>query len=653
MNIKDEKSARALVFQYLKDHPLEAVGRSCAGLYEAFKATSEDEKKKLRSYKAVFVSKVFGNDISKSKLKEILIELPKKSSQDKNKEKSDYPPLPTEDPGFKMFCRWLSFPAYRGMYEWQEEHHNYTWDSEYEMTLVPRDHGKSVIYTEKYQWGIQYQEMDVLLLGWTDRRKEIARYVYNFFYYYGQIEQDRHTSPFHFRTKNGGRFDCYLITSKETLGMHSEGDQARFNNMTEDDWEEYKSLFGVDLEAEAERIFTEDELKEYIESRKGSNRKLWISIDDPIDITFMKERHKEETLEMHFNSSLYGIHPFKWSFTGTRKFEGDFFDFIQGKFKEELVVYLRSTRDSKGKLLCPERFTHPDLDTYKDDLLNGKRCLLKIREHVGEYAWWSEYEQSPRPVAGEVWDHIASVHMLDTPVNRKHDLLVISIDRATTTKKHSSYTGCVIVIREIGTGTRIIIEDLTGHIEFDTLLIEINDFLIEFRAKHENIMIVLVVEKQGGGNDFCTMARNIKYFFRPDGSRVRNRIAEIAIIEEVHNMGEKVPRIKERLLAPIKNEKIKVLRALMNTEVVKEILDFPHGPYLDGIDALANIEFIMLEEYHETKQGNPLLDQLHIYGHHDTHQTLLDDDEYSTLQKTEVELRKQLREELKRIERMY
>ncbi len=523
------------------------------------------------------------------------------------------PPLPIKDPGFELFCEFFSYPAYSGLFQWQKDHHKLTWDAKFEMTLVHRKAGKSVLYNNKYQWAIQYKNFDVLLLGWTSRYKEIAVYVYNFFEFYGEIETDRRTTPFHFRTKNGGRFDCFLITSKETLGMHSEGLQDRFEKMSQEDWETYKSLFHGNFEKDEERIFNEQELKEFIESRKGSERKLWISIDDPIDISFMKERHKEETLELHFNSTLYGIQPDKWSFTGTRKFEGDFFDFISSKFGDKLIKYIEGTIKIDGSLLCPEMFTHPKLLTYQEDLKkyyineNGdkidiipKEDLSEIRADVGEYVWFSDYEQDPHPITGEVWDYLAFESLVKAPRNRFHDICFITIDRATTTKKTSALTGCVIGLREIGTGNRIIIDDYSGKISLDQLLIKINDFVIKFRAQEPNINIIIVVETQGGGNDFITMANNIREFIKEDGSKIQNMIAEISIIVPVHNTGDKEGRIKDRLLAPIINEKIRFLNSLRNSEIVKEILNFPHSAKLDAIDALANSEYILLTRFFET-----------------------------------------------------
>jgi len=546
---------------------------------------------------------------------------PSKNTQTASKRKVETVidrPLPVKDPGFINFARWLSVPAYKGLHNWQKEHHNITWGAEYDMTLVPRDHGKSVAFLIKYQWAMHYKDFDVLLLGWTDRRKEVAMYVYTFFAIHDLIEHDKRTSPFHFRLKNGGKFDCYLITSKETLGMHSEGDQSRFSDITETEWNEFKNMF-ENLDKEEDRIFSEKELKEYVDSRKGTTRKLWISVDDPIDISFMKERHKEEVLELHFRSSLYPIHPNKWSFTGTCKFEGDFFYFIRATFGSQLVEYKRGTRNADGSLLCPERFTAPDQESYTQDRLayvvdtkfeivrdknnepitkTPKRDLDEVRRHVGEYAWHSEYEQNPHPTTGEIWDGIEYELMLDTPVNRKYDLAVITIDRATTLRMTSDYTGCVIMLRHIRTGNRIVIEDWSGNISFDNLLLMINEWAVEFQLKHEQMFIIMVVEKQGGGDDFITMAKNLKYFVADDGTLVKNMIPEIVAIEPIHNTGEKEKRIKERLFAPIKNGKLRLLKVKKGCELEKEILSFPHPAKMDAIDATANAEFMILEKYH-------------------------------------------------------
>nr|URC17536.1 MAG: terminase large subunit [Lokiarchaeota virus Skoll Meg22_1214] len=540
-------------------------------------------------------------------------------------------PLPEKDPGFFNFCRWYAYPRFRGLYKWQKEHHELTWGAKYEMTLVPRDHGKSVMYTQKYQWAMWYHNYDILLLGWTDRRKEIALNVYIFFSQRGLIDVDKRTSPFHFKLVNGCKFDCYLISSKETLGMHTLGSEDRFSNILEEEWKKLKKLYSKD----ENKIFSVDVFKEIIQEQRDSKRKLWIAIDDPIDISFMKERHKEESLELHFNSTLYPIHPSKWSFIGTHKFEGDFFDFLKQKFKKDLVIYQSGTRRKDGSLLCPEKFTHPDLKTYKIDILNykaklqrnkiiplldkngntipkePKMDLAKLREHVGEYSWWSEYEQTPHPITGEVWDKITKIDLLEDPVGVNYDICFISIDRATTTKKSSSLTGCIIGLRHLKTGKKTIIHDWTDRMTLEELLVKLNMFVVDFKKKYENMRILLIVETQGGGHDFIEMCLSRRHFYHHHNF-VENKLGSLTEIIPLHNTGEKLARIQDRLLAPIKNGVIQFMSTLEHSELVNEILKFPHYPKLDAIDALANAEY-ELQKIPMIGGEDPFLELINVF----------------------------------------
>ena len=605
-----EKSLRSVVLKYCSDHPYDMtttnfdkwrtkveVAFSCfIDVSISYDILSVDYKTLYRRRKTIRKYIIDYIDELKKRVKfdDIFKDTPvirKKSRKDKLEDLEDEPKsiLPATDPGYFLFCRWLAVPRYAGLYEWQKEHHDLTWDSTYEMTLVPRDHGKTVQYVQKYQWAMQYKGMDVLLLGWTDRRKEAALYVYSFFYKNDLIEKDKRTSPFHFRTKGGGKFDCYLITSKETLGMHSEGDQNRFSDITEAEWLEFKGLFN---EFDENETITEKDLKIYVDKYKKNDRKLWIAIDDPIDISFMKERHKEQSLELHHDSSLYPIHPFKWSYTGTHKFEGDFFDFIKAKFEDEVIVYKRTTMRTDGTPLCPEKFTHPDLPTYQDDLKDGKRCLATIRKHVGEYAWWAEYEQDPHPITGDVWDHVHFTDFIESPIHLKYDLCFITVDRATTTKVGSSYTGCLAGMRKFENRHLIIQHDWTTRIQLEELLIKINNFVLHFSEAYPGMPIFLIVETQGGGHDFLSMARN-RVDFLYEGKRVPNVIARLCTIIEFHNIGEKLQRIRDRLYLPIRNHLIEILSSLQHSEIVDEILKFPYYPKLDAIDALANASFEM------------------------------------------------------------
>ncbi len=547
-------------------------------------------------------------------------------------------PLPknNKDPGFKAFCRWYSYPRYKGAYAWQLESHDILWPSTYSMELVHRDAGKSIKYAAEYQWAIQFQETDVLLLGWTARRKEVAAFVYAFFNQYNLIDRDKRTSPFHFRTVGGGKFDCYLITGKETLGMHAMGKQERFMDLTQVERDELKALLG---DHNLTGTLSDKELDTFLKSREGSERKLWISIDDPIDITFMKERYREKDLELRFDTTLYSINPDKWSFTGTHKFKGDIFDFWRNKFKKELVSYVQGPFRKDGSILCPEKFTHPSVPTYKLDLLKykvdaqgkaildkdgkqipktPKKCLDKLRRHMIPYVWASEWEQNPNPVKSEVWSTIEEELMLKSPIGLKHDLLIFTIDRATTEKETSDYTGCVLEMREIGTGNRVIFEDWTDNISFDKLLIDINDYIIVFRGGYEHVGIVIIVETQGGGDDFITMARNLRAFTRPNPKTgeletVPNRIPEIAVIIEVHNTGEKINRIRERCNPGILNGKLRILKSLRGSEIWMEIMYYPNTAYIDAIDGVANAEYIIIERYPSIDGKSMLEDVNKVY----------------------------------------
>jgi len=747
--------------------------------------------------------------------------------------------------GLFEFAAKFSYPFYPGLFAWQKKAHKTLWESVARFLLLnaPRDHGKSIYLNNLFQWLMDPdagdEEWDILYLGWTDRRKEVAEFVYNYFIIRGLLQKDKKNSEYHFRLTSGARFDTYLITSKDTLGKHSIGNFGRVIDETN------------------------EILKEYI--REDNGRKLLICIDDPIDITFMDERHKEEGLERKFDSTIYNINPDRFLFCGTKKFEDDFFNFIESKFGEKLVSYIRtpydspdlqpahlSTEDEKhsvkiqqeqaptkdeligflkqrgmiltkskligylkqpnhlslqkakkaietffatndesighlkqfmlslsndeliailkqsmkgitkkdktptglqpnhlssedekqptegafvtkkesigvlkqpklsstneqsighlkrsmmsatsedkesinsasgrdatdeeqsaidsasgtgeetiapvvqltgdgakeeqpainaahahlstyedktpikgesmsaspsvsksvelkdqiynsdgsqvpvaskgkdstpaivgghgnsgisyyGHILCPERFTTPELKTYSKDLKAGKKDLNAIRHDIGEYMWSAEYCQNPHPVTGEVWDKVKLVKVQKAWPN--YDILVISLDRATTTNPKSSYTGYTVELRENKTGERLVINDFTGLWEFEELLEDVNDYIVEFHQTYKNIDIYLVIEKQGGGEDFYNSAKGRNF-----------RFLECCVVVLVWNVREKKERIKNYLYAPIKNERIKFLEALRNSELVKEILQFPHGLRLDAIDALANAEHEM------------------------------------------------------------
>lgn len=523
-----------------------------------------------------------------------------------------------EQISFPLFCRVSSYPRYKQLYTWQQNCFDTIWPAKYSMVVVPRDHGKSILFGDLCQWALDYDGWDILYLGWTDRRKEVAEFISNYFDLYDEF--DSWKSEYHFHLKNGGKFDCYLITSKETLGMHSLGAMDRFKDFTPEEFDSLKEEL-----REYDEEFAEEIAIQYSKER-NYERKLLLVIDDPIDDTFRDERHKEKTLERRYDSTIANINPDKTIFGGTRKFQEDFFDFITGKYGQKLVKYIRRTHyctpfiwdlapsltreifeafpdaikerllavveghpcynplletadpefipnlpraETYKNLLCPERWYEDEHDPGMD--IEGKRSLNEKREEVGEYWWWAEYEGDPHPIIGKFKELIQYI-----PIQEhwnKYDLGTIDVDCAETSKVTSSFTGIIVKLRLNGTLNYHVIEDLTGHYEFEEKITIIEEAYERLR-NIPNLQVVTIIEKQGGGNSIISSAKNRGFKFAGH-------------IEEITSRGNKINRINDYLSVPIKSGQIKFLQTLRHGELIKEIKNFPNCAKFDGIDALA------------------------------------------------------------------
>lgn len=510
---------------------------------------------------------------------------------------------------FPVFCKTLSYPPYYGLYKWQAECYGVVWNAKVSVVVVPRDHGKSVLWGNISQHALQWEDYDVLYLGWTDRRKEVAENVYNFFQLWDQLDSTTKTSsPYHFKTKNGGRFDTYLVTSKETLGKHSVGELDRFDKLTEADTKELGKAFT-------------DKIREKYMAGRSKERKLLIFIDDPIDETFRKERHKEKKVETKYNSTIANINAEKVINSGTRKFQEDYFDFLDLKYGPKIARYIRRTHlctpevsdldifanidfnrvdpadplyhefmevvmnkaidhpcynpklavadigyiphgSLAANLLCPERWTQEALDDK--------------REEIGEYWWHAEYEGNPHPITGAVWDKIYYVPHWDDWTFYDHSF--VSVDRATTTNVGSSWTGITVFVRDGRDGSKIVLKDLTGQYDFEITLGIAEQQVKWLQDIFPHASPHVVVEKQGGGDDFIASAESRDFDFA-------------RYIVPFHQTRDKIERIKDYLRLPIKNGNkangVRFLDSQRNTELIHEILEFPYPVRLDGIDSLA------------------------------------------------------------------
>jgi hypothetical protein len=497
-------------------------------------------------------------------------------------------PKLADDMTFEHFCKVYSYPHYDGAFRWQIDWHKTVWPYPISLTKVPRDHGKSVDLGNTSQWSMSIEDYDVLYLGWTSRRKQIANDVYQFFFQRKEVVVDKASSTFHFKTIYNNKFDTYSVKSKEILGMHEVGTLNR-------------------------KITDENRyLEDYV---RDSDKKLLLIIDDPIDNTFRKERHKEIALEEFYRSTILNINPDKLMVVGTHKFDGDFLHFIEEIHKDEIIVYkktpfLEKTDPRYGKepdnpmnLLCPERWIvegHPlylkylklkrdkrkgIIITDPDDLKVIKlKNLTQKRKQAGEYWWHSEYMQNPHPITGEVWKNVS--YTLAFPGTAFFDFIIISIDRATTTNETSDETGITVMFRECEElydevmeqtyHNYLVMADFTQKIDVFDLIPFISKLYKEYMFVYQRTMVIkVVVEKQGGGDDFIALSE-----------RQGQRYAHCMI--PVHNTRNKITRIKDILYRPISNAQITFDANLNNSKLVNQIEAFPHSAYIDALDSLCN-----------------------------------------------------------------
>ncbi|HEC64756.1 hypothetical protein LCGC14_0371290 [marine sediment metagenome] len=580
---KKEPTVRELVDTFLKRNP-DADNNL---LYKTFPSRGVST---LRAYHADFLRQLKSARGVKKKAKKTMLSLPKKLD-------------------FLTFCRTLSFPPYYGLFNWQKECYRVVWNNKISMVVIPRDHGKSILWGNISQHAIQYEGYDVLYLGWTDRRKEVAENIYNFFQLWDQVDSStKVSSPYHFKTKNGGRFDTYLITSKETLGKHSVGLLDRFDKITPEDIKQLGKAFTAVVK------------KKYMAGRT-KERKLLIFIDDPIDETFRKERHKELKVETKYNSTIANINAEKVINSGTRKFSEDFFYFLDLKYKKKLRKYLRRTHlctpnveeldifahidftklDTKApryhefmELVLSKALDHPCYNGFLEDhdpgylpggspaenLLCPERWneqkFKDKREEIGEYWWHAEYEGNPHPITGAVWDKIFYVPHWDDWTHYDHSF--VSVDRATTTNLKSSWTGISVFIRDGRDGSKIVLKDLTGQYDFETCLEIVETQVAWLKDVFAHAKCHVVIEKQGGGDDFIASAEHRRFKFAK-------------YIVPFSQTRDKLERIKDYLRLPIKKgdqaNGVRFLDSQRNTELVHEILEFPYPVRLDAIDSLA------------------------------------------------------------------
>jgi hypothetical protein len=380
-------------------------------------------------------------------------------------------------------------------------------------------------------------------------------------------------------------------------------------------WAKAKDLIGVDIKGGKQKTYRQFELKngakmrifDYMGEGMVGQHGWYLAMDDVV-----KKKWEDKPSDL-LKAKRQWLYSLKWMrrkgimIFGTRKFPGDLLEFFEKVIKSltievktpyimegEFPDWIPKEKDGKEILWVPELYTWEDLEDKKTAPTDDGSDPLA--------AWQAEMMQDPRPIAGKRWPSLDGnfVDMLGDM--HAYDIMYFYIDRATTAKDGSDYTGFVQGLREYDTGVRIIINDYTSHITMEQLLFYLSFLIDFFHRQYPYIGIVVYVEKQGGGDDFETSARNRTEFegILPEKPntiiKIPNYIRQYSGIEARTSTGDKKKRIKDRLGAPIDNKVLKFLRSLKHSFVVDSVLDFPYNKRFDALDALS-FDFYLMSEY--------------------------------------------------------
>lgn len=481
------------------------------------------------------------------------------------------------------------------------------------LILWPRGHGKTWLLAWYIEWCMKHSTYKCMYLSITDVINDVADWVFDWADANGLLASGqkkstgsktvRRDTPVSFNLKNGSKFKIFSVKDKKIRGKHGytifmddvveEGSQThpsyqlelqrrwnktiskmRRNKLIIVNTRVYQGDFIEYLMVQFDKKF---QVMQKARPQDANRWKLHVDIKTP----YLHSKDKEWYIRNNYSESV--MPPF-----GEADIEG-------------LVLH-----EDKRVLIAPELYTHEHFEAMQAEDLES---------------FMAEMMQDPTPLSGKRWksvkfkDQIKDMH--------EYDLMFYYIDRATTTNDTSDYTGWLQGLREKAKqrerngpyiAKRLIINDFTDHITMEELMYRLSKDIDLFHRRWSYISIIIIIEKQGGGDDFYASIQT-RSEFEHEGKKIKNYIRECAIVHPETSTGDKGQRIRNRLGGPLDNYLIRFLKSLQGSMVVKQVLDHPYNDKIDALDALS-FDFYIMRDFPPSVKGW-IQDLVEVFHEHD------------------------------------
>ena len=356
----------------------------------------------------------------------------------------------------------------------------------------------------------------------------------------------------------------------------------------------------------------------------------WIIImDDIIDEQHKRLPHLQKALEMKWDHQYSKIRRKKLVMLNTRKFAGDFFDFIITQFEKKSKIYEEKKGSLSSKYILYISHKTPYRELQYSGYIEGYRKFLDDLERnripyddTNIIAPWYSKEDfdamkaenlksffaemigNPRPLEGGNWQ---KEDLKFIPMYEPFDYEAVGIvaDPAWTTTETASMSGITIVglKNEMREGRRQYtcfkswgkklkvkkwIDKKTGK-EYDGLLDFIQrqfDWLMVYFEHTRYIFIIF--ELASGGQVIVDIAKAEGEYYSFSAYIPDPEDKDFKWLKSILNPKvEKLDRIDSNLFDVIKNQDLDFVDTLEDGRLIFQILTFPDCDYYDQIDSLA------------------------------------------------------------------